>query len=133
MFDKQKFVWYIVIMKLDIGLGILITLLNKGKTSCKELAYKYDVSTRTIYRYVSMLDTAGVPVISKCGKNGGIEILNTFKLSNMFLTTQEKMTLITVCSHINNVDIRKKIQDKLLLIKWLKKNTTHIFVWYFYS
>lgn len=104
-------------MKLDIGLGILITLLNKGKTNCKELAYKFDVSTRTIYRYISMFDTAGVPIVSKCGKNGGIEILNTFKLTSMFLTTQEKMTLITACSHINNSKMRKTIQDKILLIK----------------
>ena len=104
-------------MKTDVALGIIITILNRGKMTCKELSAKYEVSTRTIYRYISLLDTAGVPIVSKCGKSGGIDILNTFRLNNMILTTQEKMTLITACSHINNLDMRKTIQDKLLLIK----------------
>lgn len=104
-------------MKLDIEIGIIITLLNKGKTTYSELASKFDVSTRTICRYVSALDTAGIPIVTHTGKNGGIEILNTFKLNNMFFTVQEKMTLITACSYINNIDMRKSIQDKLLLIK----------------
>lgn len=104
-------------MRLDIHIGIIITLLNKGKTTYRELSSKFDVSTRTICRYISMLDTAGIPILTKTGKNGGVEILNTFRLNNMFLTTQEKMTLITACSHINNVEMRKNIQDKLLLIK----------------
>ena len=104
-------------MRLDIGLGIIITLLNRGKVTYKQLSAKFDVSTRTICRYVSVLDTAGIPIITKTGKNGGIEILNTFKLNTMFLSVQEKMTLITVCSHINNPKMRKLIQEKLLLIK----------------
>ena len=104
-------------MRIDIQIGIIITLLNKGKTTYKELGSKFDVSTRTICRYVSVLDTAGIPIVTKTGKNGGVEILNTFKLNSMFFTVQEKMTLVTACSYINNVSMRKSIQDKLLLIK----------------
>lgn len=104
-------------MRIDIEIGIIITLLNKGKTTYRELSSKFDVSTRTICRYVSALDTAGVPIFTKTGKNGGVEILNTFRLNNMFFTIQEKMTLITACSYIKNSDIRKSIQDKILLIK----------------
>ena len=104
-------------MRLDIEIGIIITLLNKGKTTYKQLSAKFDVSTRTICRYISALDTAGIPIITKTGKNGGVEILNTFKLNSMFLSVQEKMTLITACSYINNIEMRKTIQDKLLLIK----------------
>ena len=104
-------------MRVDIEIGIIITLLNKGKTTYRELASKFGISTRTICRYISVLDTAGIPIITKTGKNGGVDILNTFKLNNMFFTIQEKMTLITACSHINNLEMRKRIQDKLLLIK----------------
>jgi len=117
MFDIYTTLCYYISMKLDIEIGIIITLLNKGKTTYRELSAKFDVSTRTICRYVSALDTAGIPIITKTGKNGGVEIFNTFKLNSMFFTTQEKMTLITACSHIKNIDIRKTIQDKLLLIK----------------
>ncbi len=104
-------------MRIDVELGIIITLLNKGKTTYRELASKFDMSIRSICRYVSVLDTVGIPIVTKTGKNGGVEILNTFRLNNMFFTVQEKMTLITACSHINNPEMRKIITDKLLLIK----------------
>ena len=104
-------------MKTDIIIGIILTLLNRGKATCKELAYKYEVSQKTIYRYISVLDTSGVPIYSKRGKNGGIYILNTFKLNSMFFTTQEKMTLVTVCSCINNKELRTSLQTKILSIK----------------
>jgi len=103
-------------MRLDIEIGIIITLLNKGQTTYRELSAKFDVSTRTICRYVSVLDTAGIPITTKTGRNGGVRILNTFRLNNMFFSVQEKMALITACSHINNVNMRKAIQDKLLSI-----------------
>ena len=41
-------------MRIDIEIGIIITLLNKGKTTYRELASKFDVSTRTICRYFSI-------------------------------------------------------------------------------
>lgn len=118
MFDNlEQVIYNKITMKIDIALGIIITLLNKGKTTCKEIAYKYDVSTKTVYRYISLLDTAGIPIVSKSGRYGGISLYNTFRLNNMFLTTQEKMTLVTACSYINNKEIKQSIQNKLLLIK----------------
>ena len=102
--------------KLDILLGMILTLLHRGKVSANELASKFCVSTRTIYRYTFLLDSCGVPITTKCGRGGGISIYNTYKLNNMFFTVQEKMTLITVCSHIKNKDMQKTIQQKLLAI-----------------
>ena len=104
-------------MKTDIIIGIILTLLYQGKTKAKNLALKYNVSTRTIYRYISILDTCEIPICTHLGRNGGIEILNTFKLNNMFLTTQEKMTLIDATRYIEDKNIQKNIQTKLLSIK----------------
>lgn len=104
-------------MRIDVAIGMIITLLNKGRVSSRELASRFDVSTRTVFRYVSILESSGIPIITKCGQSGGIEIYNSFKLNNMFLTTQEKMSLITACSNIESIKLRKTIQDKLLLIK----------------
>ena len=102
--------------KLDILLGIILTLLHRGKVSANELACKFCVSTRTIYRYTFILDSCGVPISTKPGRNGGISIYNTYKLNNMFFTVQEKMTLITACSNIKNTEMKKIIQQKLLAI-----------------
>ena len=104
-------------MKMDIIIGMLLTLLHQGRTKAKELASKYNISIRTVYRYMSILDTCEVPIISYTGKNGGIEILNTFELNKMFLTTQEKMSLIDASRIIEDKNIQKNIQTKLLAIK----------------
>lgn len=101
-------------MKIDIMFGILLSLLRNGRMRAKELASKYNISIRTIYRYIDILDTAGVPIVSYVGKNGGIEILNTFRLNNCYFTLQEKMTLIECSSYIQNKSLQTQIQTKLL-------------------
>ncbi len=102
--------------KLDILLGIILTLLHRGKASANELASKFCVSTRTIYRYTFILDSCGVPINTKCQRNGGISIYNTYSLKNMYLTVQEKMALITATAHIPNKQLQKSVQQKILAI-----------------
>ena len=51
--------------RLDRALGILL-LLRGGKTiSASELARRFEVSTRTIYRDVETLGAVGVPVYAE--------------------------------------------------------------------
>ena len=51
---------------------IFISLLTKEHVTAKMLADKFMVSTKTIYRAIDNLSTAGVPVYTIPGKNGGI-------------------------------------------------------------
>lgn len=51
---------------------ILYCLLDKGQTTAPELAEKFEVSVRTIYRDIDALSSAGIPVYSETGRNGGI-------------------------------------------------------------
>lgn len=104
-------------MKTDIIIGIILTLLNQGKTRAKDLASKYNISIRSVYRYLSILDTCQIPIMTHIGRNGGIEILNTFKLNSMFFTLQEKMTLIDSTRYVEDKTLQKNIQTKLLSIK----------------
>ena len=103
-------------MKTDIIIGIILTLLRQGKTKARDLAHKYNISTRSVYRYISILDTCEIPIATQTGRNGGIEILNTFKLNSMFFTVQEKMTLIDATRIIEDKTLQKNIQTKLLSI-----------------
>lgn len=76
-------------MKYQIMTGILFTLLQKRKVSAGELAGKYDVSTRSIYRYVDEMTIAGIPIDVARGQNGGIYISDAFKLPKGFFTKEE--------------------------------------------
>ncbi|MDD2476411.1 MAG: HTH domain-containing protein [Dysgonamonadaceae bacterium] len=48
-------------MRINRLLGINQTLINKGTVTVKELADRFKVSTRTIYKDIDILVTAGVP------------------------------------------------------------------------
>ncbi len=76
-------------MKFTIMTSILFELLSKKMLSATYLASKYEVTTRTIYRYIEELSLSGVPIETVRGASGGFKIMDTFKLAGSFLTTSE--------------------------------------------
>lgn len=103
-------------MKSYILFGILITLLQEGKRPYNYLAEKYEVSKRTIQRYCLALEMAGIPTYCTCGRGGGIEILGSFNLNNMFFSKQElqRMSTHLHASPLAKLDhIDKQIEEKL--------------------
>lgn len=76
-------------MKYQIMTGILFTLLARRKVSAGELAARYDVSVRSIYRYVDEMTVAGIPIDVARGANGGIYISDAFKLPKGLMTKEE--------------------------------------------
>ncbi len=81
-------------MRLERMLGILMTLLNVDRTTAQDLADKYEVSVRTIYRDVESLSAAGFPVFMQPGKGGGIGILPSYTLPRSLLTQKEQGFLL---------------------------------------
>ena len=101
-------------MHIDIIFGILLTLNRRRQVTAKYLANKYDVSVRTIYRYISILDSNSIPITTKKGKNGGIILNNCVQLNNIFFTATEKVALLKMTHTITSMSLRNSIQTKLL-------------------
>ena len=59
---------------------IVYHLLDKGRATAPELAEKFEVSVRTIYRDLDVISAAGIPIYTVQGKGGGIFILPEFVL-----------------------------------------------------
>lgn len=55
-----------------------LILLNRKKVTANELAERFQVTPRTVYRDIDALSLAGVPVYSIKGRNGGIFWMNLF-------------------------------------------------------
>lgn len=73
---------------------IVYHLLEKGKSTAPELAEKFEVSIRTIYRDIDTISSAGIPVYAAPGKGGGIMLLDQFVLDRSLLSSQEKEQIL---------------------------------------
>ena len=73
--------------------AILIQLQAKRMVTANELARKFGVSARTIYRDIKALEQAGVPIITEEGK--GFSLLEGYRLPPVMFTESEANALIT--------------------------------------
>ena len=73
---------------------ILYYILEKEKVTANELADKFEVSVRTIYRDIDSISSVGVPIFTTQGKGGGIKIDNEYILNKSLFDTNEKEQII---------------------------------------
>ncbi len=83
---------------------IVYHLLDKGQATAPELAEKFEVSVRTIYRDIDALSGAGVPIYAEAGRNGGIHLMNDFVLDKTVLSEEEKQEILTALQSINSMN-----------------------------
>lgn len=81
-------------MKINRLLEIALILLNKNAVTARELADRFEVSTRTIYRDIDELSSAGVPVYTNRGNRGGISLLDDYAINKALLTERERDSLL---------------------------------------
>ena len=98
---------------------MLMYLLQKRKITARELAEKYDVSVRSIYRYVEELIISGVPIDIERGRYGGLTIADTYRLPTGYFTRAEYTATINALdamasqiSDENVVAAREKLESR---------------------
>lgn len=80
--------------RFDRALAILL-LLRSGKTlSATDLAQRFEVSTRTIYRDIETLSAIGVPVYAEMGRGGGFRLLAGYFLPPVMFSVEEAVSLL---------------------------------------
>lgn len=82
---------------------IVYYLLSKGQATAPELAEKFEVSVRTIYRDIDALSGAGIPIYAETGRNGGIRLMNGFVLDKTVLSEEEKKEILTALQSLRTV------------------------------
>lgn len=81
-------------MKYEILLQIFFELMAKRSVSTAALAEKYNVTRRTIFRYMETLEQAGVPLYSRRGKEGGYSVVDSYRLNAVCFTPEEYRLII---------------------------------------
>ena len=82
---------------------IIYLLLNKKRVTAKELAERFGVSSRTIYRDIDTISLAGIPVYTEKGKGGGISLLPDFVLSKSILSEQEQSEILAALQGLTQI------------------------------
>lgn len=100
-------------MRIDRMLSIIITLLQKEVIPARELAGKFDVSVRTIYRDIEAINRAGIPVITYAGNSGGIGLMDTFKLDRRLLSMEDFIYILSSLKGINETMDNKEIENAI--------------------
>ena len=102
-------------MQINRLFEIIYILLDKEKVSAKELSQHFEVSTRTIYRDVETLSSAGIPIYMTKGNGGGISLLPDFVINKAVLTDEEKNNILTALQslRLTEVDSAESIISKL--------------------
>src|SRR5690554_2482552 len=79
--------------RFDRVTAILIQLQSKKVIRAQDLAARFDVSMRTIYRDIKSLEEAGIPLYGEAGV--GYSIADGYRLPPVMFTSEEAIALLT--------------------------------------
>lgn len=100
-------------MKIDRLIGIVVYLLNHGRTSAQRLAEEFEVSSRTIMRDLESLDQAGIPIQSFCGVDGGYQIMDGFVLDRQAASSREYDWIVAALKGMASAYAGKSLKQAL--------------------
>jgi predicted DNA-binding transcriptional regulator YafY len=69
-------------------------LLNHKQMTARQLAERFEVSVRTIFRDLETLSLAGIPIYTTQGKGGGICLLDNFVLNKAVISNEEQNQIL---------------------------------------
>lgn len=102
-------------MKIDRLIGIIAVLQQQKKVTAPYLAQKFEVSRRTITRDIEAICKAGIPIVTAQGADGGISIMEGFRLNTTVFTKAELQALLIGIQSIDSVS--QNPQGKQILSK----------------
>lgn len=98
-------------MKIDRLIGILSILLQQEKVTAPYLAEKFEVSRRTINRDIEDICRAGIPIVTSQGQNGGISIMEGYRMDKTLLTSSDMQAILAGLKSLDSVSGSKRYQQ----------------------
>ncbi|HEY4062554.1 MAG TPA: YafY family protein [Puia sp.] len=109
--------------------AILTHLQSKKKVTAQEMADRFSISLRTVYRDVKALDESGVPVIGEAGT--GYTIMEGYRLPPVMFTQEEASALLLgakLAEQFTDGSVKRHFQAALFKIKAVLRATDKEYV-----
>ena len=101
-------------MKDYLIFSILLYIVKNKSTTAKDIAKNFDISQRTVYRYIDSLSLIGVPIITKLGRTGGIVLVRDYYIDGLMLSKNDKNIIKKYIKEGNLPEDLIKILNKLI-------------------
>ena len=103
-------------MRADRLLSLLMLLQTRGRMTAHDLATELEVTERTIYRDLTALSVAGVPVYTERGPGGGLALVEEYRTTLTGLTSNEVLALfmMRVPSPLTQLGMGQELKSALL-------------------
>ncbi len=98
-------------MKIDRLIGIITLLLQNDKMTAPKLAERFNVSRRTINRDINDICMAGIPVVTTQGVNGGISIMDSYKIDKVLFTDKDLKAIFTGLLSLSSISLDRRYQN----------------------
>jgi Predicted transcriptional regulator len=112
--------------------AILVLLQSRPSVKAKEIADRFGISIRTVYRDIRSLEESGIPVTGESGS--GYSLIDGFKLPPLMFTPEEALSFLMaekLISHQTDADtygIYRSGMDKIrAVLKTAEKDILHTF------
>lgn len=104
--------------------AILIHLQGKKRVTAQQIADRFDISLRSVYRDIKALDEAGVPVIGEAGI--GYSIMEGYRLPPVMFTSEEAQSILLAgkfAEKFTSPTVKKQFESALFKIKAVLRAT----------
>lgn len=99
-------------------LTAIILLLQGGRRTANEIARRFEISKRTVFRDIEALCEMGVPIITGSGPHGGYTLMPDYSVAPLQLTLREALLLRLALSSVSQLsDTPFKQERESLLAK----------------
>jgi len=99
-------------------LTAIILLLQGGRRTASEIARRFEVSRRTVFRDIEALGEIGIPIVTEAGAHGGYTLMPDYSLAPLQLTARETLLLRLALSSVSQLaDMPFKQERESLLAK----------------
>jgi predicted DNA-binding transcriptional regulator YafY len=95
---------------------MLMLLQTRGQVTARDLALELEVSERTIYRDITALGTAGVPICAERGPGGGISLVERYRSDLTGLNKDEVRALfmLSIPQALSDLGLDQELKAALL-------------------
>lgn len=103
-------------MRADRLLSLLMLLQTRGAQTARALAAELEVTERTIYRDVTALSAAGIPVYTERGPGGGIALVDDYRTNLTGLNPAEVRALfmLSIPAPLDQLGVGEELRMALL-------------------